>query len=107
MYAIRSYYVRHLHPGRRHDFQPHLPRRERRSLGRESADRLAWWRSRLLAGGQLSGFLPGVFLDFFELAFIIVPLLAPVADKLGIDLICVITSYSIHYTKLYDRNIRA
>jgi tripartite ATP-independent transporter DctM subunit len=27
------------------------------------------------------------FLDFFELAFIIVPLLAPVADKLGIDLI--------------------
>ena len=27
------------------------------------------------------------FLDFFELSFIIVPLLAPVADKLGIDLI--------------------
>ena len=27
------------------------------------------------------------FLDFFELAFIIIPLLAPVADKLGIDLI--------------------
>jgi TRAP-type mannitol/chloroaromatic compound transport system permease large subunit len=27
------------------------------------------------------------FLDFFELAFIIVPLLAPVAEKLGIDLI--------------------
>jgi hypothetical protein len=27
------------------------------------------------------------FLDFFELAFIIVPLLAPVADKLGIDLV--------------------
>jgi hypothetical protein len=27
------------------------------------------------------------FLDFFELAFIIVPLLAPAADKLGIDLI--------------------
>ena len=46
-------------------------------------------------GGQL-GFLIVVnllvfvlafFLDFFELAFIIVPLLAPVADKLGIDLI--------------------
>jgi len=48
-----------------------------------------------LPGGKL-GFLIVVniltfvlafFLDFFELAFIIVPLLAPVADKLGIDLI--------------------
>jgi TRAP-type mannitol/chloroaromatic compound transport system permease large subunit len=48
-----------------------------------------------LPGGQ-TGFLIVVnilvfvlafFLDFFELAFIIVPLLAPVADKLGIDLI--------------------
>ncbi len=27
------------------------------------------------------------FLDFFEIAFIIIPLLAPVAEKLGIDLI--------------------
>jgi tripartite ATP-independent transporter DctM subunit len=32
-------------------------------------------------------FLLAFFLDFFELAFIIVPLLAPVADKLGVDLI--------------------
>ncbi|MCX5496859.1 TRAP transporter large permease subunit [Kaistia dalseonensis] len=48
-----------------------------------------------LPGGEL-GFLVVVnllvfflafFLDYFELAFIIVPLLAPVADKLGIDLI--------------------
>jgi TRAP-type mannitol/chloroaromatic compound transport system permease large subunit len=48
-----------------------------------------------LPGGEL-GFLIVVnvlvfflafFLDFFELAFIIVPLLAPAADKLGIDLI--------------------
>jgi tripartite ATP-independent transporter DctM subunit len=48
-----------------------------------------------LPGGQL-GFLIFVnafvfviafFLDFFEIAFIIIPLLAPVADKLGIDLI--------------------
>jgi tripartite ATP-independent transporter DctM subunit len=48
-----------------------------------------------LPGGQI-GFLVVVnaltfvlafFLDFFELAFIIVPLLGPVADKLGIDLI--------------------
>jgi TRAP-type mannitol/chloroaromatic compound transport system permease large subunit len=48
-----------------------------------------------LPGGQM-GFLIFVnifvfilafFLDFFELAFIVVPLLGPVADKLGIDLI--------------------
>ena len=32
-------------------------------------------------------FVLGCFLDFFEIAFILVPLLAPVADKLGIDLI--------------------
>ena len=29
----------------------------------------------------------GFFLDFFEIAFIVLPLLVPVADKLGIDLI--------------------
>jgi tripartite ATP-independent transporter DctM subunit len=48
-----------------------------------------------LPGGQ-TGFLIVVnllvfvlafFLDFFELSFIVVPLLGPVADKLGIDLI--------------------
>ncbi|MER1940436.1 TRAP transporter large permease subunit [Castellaniella sp. FW104-16D08] len=48
-----------------------------------------------LPGGQM-GFLIVVslltfglafFLDFFELAFIIVPLIGPVADKMGIDLI--------------------
>lgn len=48
-----------------------------------------------LPGGQL-GFLIAVnllifvlafFLDFFELSFILVPLLGPVADKLGIDLV--------------------
>ncbi|MFC4298449.1 TRAP transporter large permease subunit [Castellaniella hirudinis] len=32
-------------------------------------------------------FFLAFFLDFFELAFIIVPLLGPVADKMGIDLI--------------------
>ena len=48
-----------------------------------------------LPGGQV-GFLVFVnafvfvlafFLDFFEIAFIVIPLLAPVADKLGIDLV--------------------
>ena len=32
-------------------------------------------------------FVLAFFLDFFELAFIVIPLLRPVADKLGIDLI--------------------
>ncbi|WP_027016655.1 TRAP transporter large permease [Comamonas composti] len=32
-------------------------------------------------------FLLAFFLDFFELSFIVVPLLAPVAEKLGIDLV--------------------
>src|SRR5690606_11242432 len=32
-------------------------------------------------------FLLAFFLDFFEIAFIVIPLLAPVAEKLGIDLI--------------------
>jgi hypothetical protein len=32
-------------------------------------------------------FLLAFFLDFFELAFIVVPLLGPAAEKLGIDLI--------------------
>jgi len=56
------------------------------------------WVEHLLAdmpGGQL-GFLIFVnvlifvlafFLDFFELSFIVLPLLVPVADKLGIDLV--------------------
>jgi len=32
-------------------------------------------------------FLLGLFIDFFEIAFIVIPLLAPVADKMGIDLV--------------------
>jgi TRAP-type mannitol/chloroaromatic compound transport system permease large subunit len=32
-------------------------------------------------------FVLGCFIDFFEIAFIVVPLLAPVADKFGIDLV--------------------
>ena len=48
-----------------------------------------------LPGGQLGFlivvnvlvFLLAFFLDFFELAFIVIPLLGPAAEKLGIDLI--------------------
>jgi TRAP-type mannitol/chloroaromatic compound transport system permease large subunit len=32
-------------------------------------------------------FVLGFFLDFFEIAFILLPMLAPIADKLGIDLV--------------------
>jgi TRAP-type mannitol/chloroaromatic compound transport system permease large subunit len=32
-------------------------------------------------------FLLAFFLDFFEIAFIVIPLLAPAAEKLGIDLV--------------------
>jgi len=32
-------------------------------------------------------FILGMFIDFFEIAFIVIPLLAPVAEKMGIDLI--------------------
>jgi tripartite ATP-independent transporter DctM subunit len=56
------------------------------------------WIEHMLAGlpGGQMGFLIAVnififflafFLDFFEIAFIILPFLAPVADKLGIDLV--------------------
>ncbi len=56
------------------------------------------WIEHLLTGlpGGVVGFLIVVnlfvfvlafFLDFFEIAFIVVPLLAPVAQKLGIDLV--------------------
>ncbi|MBN9583072.1 MAG: TRAP transporter large permease subunit [Afipia sp.] len=58
----------------------------------------ARWIEHLLTGlpGGVVGFLVFVnifvfflafFLDFFEIAFIIIPLLAPVASKLGIDLV--------------------
>jgi tripartite ATP-independent transporter DctM subunit len=40
----------------------------------------------LIAVNVLVFFL-GCFIDFFEIAFIVIPLLAPVAQKLGIDLV--------------------
>ena len=36
---------------------------------------------------QILIFVLGFFLDFFEIAFIVIPLLVPVADKLDIDLV--------------------
>jgi TRAP-type mannitol/chloroaromatic compound transport system permease large subunit len=48
-----------------------------------------------LPGGQLGFlivvniliFMLGCFIDFFEIAFIVMPILTPVADKMGIDLV--------------------
>jgi len=67
------------------------------SLAFQGVDGPIWVEHLLtgLPGGQL-GFLIVVnilvfvlafFLDFFELAFIIIPLIGPVAEKLGIDLV--------------------
>ena len=67
------------------------------SLSFQGVDGPKWVEHLLtsLPGGQL-GFLIVVnllifvlafFLDFFELSFIIIPLIGPVADKLGIDLV--------------------
>ena len=67
------------------------------SLVFQGVDGAKWVEHMLsgLPGGQV-GFLIVVnifvfflafFLDFFEIAFIIIPMLAPVADKMGIDLI--------------------
>ena len=67
------------------------------SLSFQGVDGPIWVEHLLtsLPGGQL-GFLIVVnilvfvlafFLDFFELAFIIIPLLGPVAEKMGIDLV--------------------
>lgn len=67
------------------------------SLVFQAADGPKWVEHLLanLPGGQV-GFLVVVnilifflafFLDYFELSFIVIPLLGPVADKLGIDLI--------------------
>jgi tripartite ATP-independent transporter DctM subunit len=41
----------------------------------------------LLIVANLTVFILGFFLDFFEIAFIIIPLLAPAAARLGIDLV--------------------
>ena len=41
----------------------------------------------LLVVANLTIFLLGFFIDFFEIAFIILPLLAPAASLLGIDLV--------------------
>ena len=67
------------------------------SLAFQGADGPVWVEHLLtgLPGGQLGFlivvnilvFLLAFFLDFFELAFIIIPLIGPVAEKLGIDLV--------------------
>jgi TRAP-type mannitol/chloroaromatic compound transport system permease large subunit len=67
------------------------------SLSFQGVDGPKWVEHLLtsLPGGQLGFlivvnlliFLLAFFLDFFELSFIVIPLIGPVADKLGIDLV--------------------
>ncbi|MCW5663420.1 MAG: TRAP transporter large permease subunit [Piscinibacter sp.] len=67
------------------------------SLSFQGVDGPKWVEHLLtsLPGGQLGFlivvnilvFLLAFFLDFFELSFIVIPLLGPVAEKLGIDLV--------------------
>ena len=67
------------------------------SLAFQGVDGPKWVEHLLtgLPGGQLGFlivvnilvFLLAFFLDFFELAFIIIPLIGPVAEKMGIDLV--------------------
>ena len=67
------------------------------SLSFQAVDGQKWVEHLLtsLPGGQLGFlivvnvmvFLLAFFLDFFELSFIVVPLIAPVASKLGIDMV--------------------
>src|SRR6187431_1986315 len=67
------------------------------SLSFQAVDGPIWVEHLLtsLPGGQLGFlivvniliFLLAFFLDFFELSFIVIPLIAPVAEKLGIDLV--------------------
>ena len=40
-----------------------------------------------LLGSMATIFILGFFIDFFEIAFIVVPLFAPIAQQIGIDLV--------------------
>ena len=50
-------------------------------------DRLPGGATGFLVAVTVLIFVLGLFLDFFEIAFVAMPLLAPVADRLGIDLV--------------------
>lgn len=50
-------------------------------------DRLPGGQLGFLLAVNLLVFLLGCFIDFFEIAFIVIPILAPVAQKMGIDMI--------------------
>jgi TRAP-type mannitol/chloroaromatic compound transport system permease large subunit len=79
--------VRSVHPDRRARLLAHLLRRERPRVGRAPAAGPAGRQIGFLIVVNILVFLLAFFLDFFELSFIVVPLLGPVAEKLGIDLI--------------------
>ena len=67
-----------------------------------------------LPGGQLGFlivtniliFVLAFFLDFFELTFIVIPLLGPVAEKLGIDLIWLGVLYGVNMQTSFMKTLR-
>ncbi len=79
-----SCFVR-LHPDRLDRLQPRLPGRRRAGLGRAPAHRLPGGQLGFLIVVNILVFFLAFFLDFFELSFIVIPLIGPVAIKLGID----------------------
>ncbi len=79
--------LRHLHPDRLDGLHPHLQQPGRHALDRQLFRELPGGATGLLVVVTALVFVLGFFLDFFEIAFILVPLLAPVAEALGIDLV--------------------
>jgi TRAP-type mannitol/chloroaromatic compound transport system permease large subunit len=63
-------------------FSLHLQRRRRPHLRRAPVHKLPGGAMGFLIVVNLLVFFLGMFIDFFEIAFIVVPLLGPVAEKL-------------------------
>ena len=68
-------------------FSPHLLGHQRPDLGGGAVRGPAGRRWGFLIAVNILVFILGCFIDFFEIAFIVMPLLAPVAVKFGIDLV--------------------
>jgi hypothetical protein len=76
-----------VHPDRLDGVQSRLSGGGRWALDRDHLAKLPGGEVGFLIFVNLFVFFLAFFLDFFEIAFIVVPLLAPVAHKMGIDLI--------------------
>ena len=79
--------LRGLHPDRRARVLAHLLRRRRPQWVEELLVSLPGGQIGFLIFVNIFVFVLAFFLDFFEIAFIVIPLLGPAAERLGIDLI--------------------